>query len=201
LVITAIAVLGCVGFSVEWFQDDATTPKHGGAFWKPLISATSFDAVIDCEAIVIVDVRSQEAYLEGHIPGSINLPVLMLVSGWIVSDELLMELPPVDDLEDMLSEAGISHDSKIVLISVASMPIRIQLACRFSGSLTSASRLGCSGKGKSHGDFLSPNNFTTLVLDQLLFSFFNSDPTRNASRQHFPHHHSHNKTAMFFLIK
>lgn len=86
-------------------------------YWQPLISVITLDAVKDCEGVVIVDVRSQEEYTEGHIPGSINLPILMPVSGWIVSGELLMELPPLDDLVDMLSEAGISKDSKIVLIS------------------------------------------------------------------------------------
>jgi thiosulfate/3-mercaptopyruvate sulfurtransferase len=116
LIVTAIAVLSCFGCSEDWLRDDAVMPNPGGA-WQSLISASTLDAVKDCEALVIVDVRSQEEYLEGHIPGSINLPILMPVSAWIVSGELLMELPPVEDLEDMLGEAGISNDSKIVLIS------------------------------------------------------------------------------------
>lgn len=117
LIVTAITLLTCFGCSEEGFKDEVVISNPGGGLWQPLISANLLEAAMDCEEVVVVDVRSQEEYLEGHIPGSINLPILMPVSAWIVSDELLMELPPVEDLEAMLSAAGISNKSKVVVIS------------------------------------------------------------------------------------
>lgn len=122
LIVTAIAVLTCFGCSEEWLRDNVVIGNPGDGCWEPLISTSSLDAVKDYEKVVVVDVRSEEEYSEGHVPGSINLPILMPVSDWIVSDELLMELPPVEDLEAMLSDAGISNNSKIVLISGNSVP-------------------------------------------------------------------------------
>ncbi|TCO11105.1 sulfurtransferase [Natronoflexus pectinivorans] len=117
LIVTAIAILSCFGCSEDWLEKNPGIINPADGIWEPLISAINLNAIKDFEQVVVVDVRAQEEYLEGHVPGSINIPILMPSSGWIVSDELLMELPPLDDLEDMLSEAGISNDSKIVLIS------------------------------------------------------------------------------------
>lgn len=116
LIVAAIAALTCFGCSEDWI-DDGIISDPDGCNWKPLITSTALDIIKDSKSVIVVDVRSEEEYLAGHVPGSINLPIMMPVSGWIVSDELLMELPPLEDLENMLSEAGISKKSKVVLIS------------------------------------------------------------------------------------
>lgn len=121
LIVAAIAVLTCFGCSEDWLGDDIIS-NPDGKNWKPLISSRALDIIKDSKSVIVIDVRSEEEYLAGHVPGSINLPILMPVSGWIVSDELLMELPPLEDLESMLSEAGISTNSKVVLISGNAAP-------------------------------------------------------------------------------
>ena len=94
-----------------------------GVKMPPLVSAEELNDVKDFKNVVLIDVRSEDEYLAGHIPGSINLPFSMPVCGWCISGELWMELPDVDSLENMLGNAGIENNSKIILISgVAEAP-------------------------------------------------------------------------------
>ena len=66
--------------------------------------------------LVIVDIREPRLYEAGHIPGSISIPFSPM-SDWAVSDdELLMELPPDEDLFALLGDWGIGPDSTVVLV-------------------------------------------------------------------------------------
>ena len=56
--------------------------------------------------LTIIDIREPRLYEAGHIPGSISIPFSPM-SDWAVSDdELLMELPPDDDLFALLARLG-----------------------------------------------------------------------------------------------
>ncbi len=70
----------------------------------------------DAGGLVIVDIREPRLYEAGHIPGSISIPFSPM-SDWAVSDdELLMELPPDEDLFRLLGDWGIGLDSTVVLV-------------------------------------------------------------------------------------
>ena len=66
--------------------------------------------------LVIVDIREPRLYEAGHVPGSISIPFSPM-SDWAVSDdELLMELPPDEDLFGLLGDWGLALDSAVVLV-------------------------------------------------------------------------------------
>jgi thiosulfate/3-mercaptopyruvate sulfurtransferase len=66
--------------------------------------------------VAIVDIREPRLYEAGHVPGSISIPFSPM-SDWAVSDDdLLMELPPDEDLFRLLSDWGIGPDSAVVLV-------------------------------------------------------------------------------------
>ena len=63
--------------------------------------------------LVVVDLRKVEDYQAGHIPGSVNV----FYGSWAIKvGTLLNELPPVDDLADVIGGAGIGNDSQVVLV-------------------------------------------------------------------------------------
>ena len=67
-------------------------------------------------SLVIIDIREPRLYEASHIPGSISIPFSPM-SDWAVSDdELLMELPPDEDLFGLLGDWGIGPDSTVVLV-------------------------------------------------------------------------------------
>lgn len=94
---------------------------------EPLVSAAWLEAHLgdsapaaadgsSGERLVIVDLREPRLYELGHIPGSISIPFSPM-SEWAVSDdELLMELPPAEDLFELLGHWGIGPDSAVVLV-------------------------------------------------------------------------------------
>jgi thiosulfate/3-mercaptopyruvate sulfurtransferase len=67
-------------------------------------------------ALVVIDIRETRLYDAGHIPGSISIPFSPM-SDWAVSDdELLMELPPVDDLFRLLGDWCIDGGTTVALV-------------------------------------------------------------------------------------
>jgi thiosulfate/3-mercaptopyruvate sulfurtransferase len=65
---------------------------------------------------VTVDTRKVEEYKEGHIPGAVS----SFFGSWIIEkDKLILELPPDDDLLDLIGSLGIKPDSIVVVVSSA----------------------------------------------------------------------------------
>jgi thiosulfate/3-mercaptopyruvate sulfurtransferase len=85
----------------------------------PLVSTDWLEACLDGVAepgLVVVDIREPRLYDAGHIPGSILIPFSPM-SDWAVSDDdLLMELPPDEDLCRLLDDHGITSSSAVVLV-------------------------------------------------------------------------------------
>lgn len=75
---------------------------------SPLVSREAVEAAIGTDA-VIVDTRSPEEFAEGHIPGAVNLDWLELV------DDESRGLKADSELEEVLSERGITRDRRVVL--------------------------------------------------------------------------------------
>ncbi len=63
---------------------------------------------IDNKMLVLVDLRSKDEYIKGHIENSVNIPGLKSLF-----DESFM-MPKLDFLSDLLSDAGIDHNSLVV---------------------------------------------------------------------------------------
>jgi thiosulfate/3-mercaptopyruvate sulfurtransferase len=90
----------------------------------PIVSADWLGVNIVDPNLVILDIRSAEEYAKGHIPGAINVPFEVPVSAWIVmKDGLLLELPPAEELFNTVGKAGITKDSKVVIVGRTTDPM------------------------------------------------------------------------------
>lgn len=79
----------------------------------PIVSTDWLQKNLKNVKVVIVDVRKVEDYKAGHIPGAVNV----FYGSWAIKKgDLLNELPPIDDLADVVGSAGIDKDSLVVVI-------------------------------------------------------------------------------------
>lgn len=63
--------------------------------------------------LVIVDIRKVEDYKAGHVPGAVNA----FYGSWAIKKgDLLNELPTLDDLTEVIGNAGIGPASLVVLV-------------------------------------------------------------------------------------
>lgn len=86
----------------------------------PIVSTDWLNENIDALDIIVIDIRSRKEFIEGHIPRSINIPFDPLKSAWsIVRDELLLEIPSLSDLFYVIELAGLSKNSKVVIVNRA----------------------------------------------------------------------------------
>jgi thiosulfate/3-mercaptopyruvate sulfurtransferase len=66
--------------------------------------------------LTIIDIRFEEEYAAGHIPGAISVP-FGLNSAWAESDDvLILELPADEDLFKMMGDCGLTVDSEVVIV-------------------------------------------------------------------------------------
>lgn len=65
-------------------------------------------------SIVVLDIRSARQYTEGHIPGSVNIPLSLLAPS---RDGLLFELPANKDLQNLFGTHGIDRSSTVVVVN------------------------------------------------------------------------------------
>ncbi|MBN2526781.1 MAG: sulfurtransferase [Deltaproteobacteria bacterium] len=87
--------------------------------------ARSIDPIVSTEwletnqtNVVIVDIRSTEAYEAGHISGAISEPWAVPFSAWITMPDsgLLLEMPAAEDLFAAIGALGISKYTKVVVV-------------------------------------------------------------------------------------
>jgi thiosulfate/3-mercaptopyruvate sulfurtransferase len=89
---------------------------------EPIVSTDWLESQLGSKGPAIIDLRSTEDYEVGHIPGAISVP-FSPVSAWADSDdELLLELPPKDDLLGTIGECGLSAESRVVMVGGAPGP-------------------------------------------------------------------------------
>ncbi len=96
-----------VGFSILLLFSSASYAGKASSGKRPLVDA-AWLAQNRAHA-VLVDLRSKEAYLEGHIPGAISVPVDGLQSK---PDDILL---PVPRLNRILGESGLDLGKDVVL--------------------------------------------------------------------------------------
>jgi thiosulfate/3-mercaptopyruvate sulfurtransferase len=79
----------------------------------PIVSTDWLQKNLKNAKVVIVDVRKVEDYKAGHIPGAVNV----FYGSWAIKKgDLLNELPPIDDLTDVIGSAGIGKDSLVIVV-------------------------------------------------------------------------------------
>jgi len=79
----------------------------------PVVSTDWLQKNLKKGNLVIVDLRKVEEYQAGHVPGSVNA----FYGSWAIKKgDLLNELPPVEDLADVIGGAGIDKNTLVVLV-------------------------------------------------------------------------------------
>ena len=79
----------------------------------PIVSVSDLEKNLTNPQVVVVDVRKVEEYKAGHIPGAVNV----VYGSWAIKKgDLLNELPPIDDLAEVIGNAGIDKDSIVVIV-------------------------------------------------------------------------------------
>jgi thiosulfate/3-mercaptopyruvate sulfurtransferase len=104
--------------SPAWLQAHLESQDEAGAASAapPAAAPSASPSVAATGALVVIDIREPRLYDAGHIPGSVSIPFSPM-SDWAVSDdELLMELPPVDDLFRLLGDWCIDGGTTVVLV-------------------------------------------------------------------------------------
>lgn len=86
----------------------------------PFVSAEWLEGHLD-DGLVIIDVRAEELYAAGHIPGTISVP-FGLISAWADSGELILELPPTDALLKTIGDCGLTSISRVVIVGPSPDP-------------------------------------------------------------------------------
>lgn len=80
---------------------------------NPIVSTDWLEKNLANPNLITVDIRKVEDYKAGHIPNAINV----IYGSWaIMKGGLRNELPPTDDLLDVISSAGIGADSIVVVV-------------------------------------------------------------------------------------
>lgn len=85
----------------------------------PLVSVEWLADHLTRQGLVIIDIRAADAYAAGHIPQSINIPAGFYVNTApedMAPGGLFMELPPQEDLFELLGNAGITPTSTVVVV-------------------------------------------------------------------------------------
>ncbi|MBS7641085.1 MAG: rhodanese-like domain-containing protein [Candidatus Bathyarchaeia archaeon] len=83
----------------------------------PIVSTQWLHENLGRQNLVIVDIRSREEYLKGHIPGAINVPFDFPESAWItVRNGLLLEIPAKEALFQTIGSMGIKSDSLVIVV-------------------------------------------------------------------------------------
>jgi thiosulfate/3-mercaptopyruvate sulfurtransferase len=79
----------------------------------PIVSVGDLEKNLTNPKVVVLDVRKVEEYKAGHIPSAVNAAY----GSWAIKKgDLLNELPPIDDLAEIIGSAGINKDSMVVII-------------------------------------------------------------------------------------
>lgn len=85
----------------------------------PIVSPDWLAANTADPKIVIVDIRKVEDYRAGHVPKAVNI----FYNTWAITQgKLRNEVPPLDDLTDIINSAGIAADSKVVIVGNSDIP-------------------------------------------------------------------------------
>jgi thiosulfate/3-mercaptopyruvate sulfurtransferase len=84
----------------------------------PIVSTTWLHENLGLENLVILDIRSAEAYALDHIPGAVSEPFSVPFSAWItMRDDLLLEVPDKEVLFAAIGGLGITAEKWVVVVT------------------------------------------------------------------------------------
>ncbi len=116
LVFICIVATGCFIASIGLCR-----PRCARAI-DPVVSASWLSEALGMSNLVVLDVRSEAQYLEGHIPGAINAPFAVPISLWSsMPDDLLLEVPDEATLFASLGGLGLLADTQVVVVSAPNL--------------------------------------------------------------------------------
>ncbi|MGB9854095.1 MAG: sulfurtransferase [Candidatus Bathyarchaeales archaeon] len=118
----ALSMLISQGFACVGPIFPCYCPRH----IPPIVSTRWLSANLNRRNLVVLDVRSPDAYSEGHILGAINVPE----GEWYVNDPFTvdvsipwMEMPDKEELFNLIGGAGITKNSLVVVVGSTSGPL------------------------------------------------------------------------------
>jgi len=98
----------------------------------PIVSVDWLEANLQDPRLVVLDVRKVEQYQAGHIPNAVS----SFYRAWAFrKGELYSEIPELDDLEEMIGEAGIGVESIVVVAGSVSTPVESYQSARVACTL------------------------------------------------------------------
>jgi len=98
----------------------------------PLVTTKWLAENITRPGLVAIDIRTNQEYKAGHIPGAVNSPF----SSWAIEKNgLLLELPEADELFNAIGAAGIKSDSRVVVVNKTDTPFDLADAARVAYTL------------------------------------------------------------------
>jgi thiosulfate/3-mercaptopyruvate sulfurtransferase len=85
----------------------------------PVVSTDWLEKNLTSPKLKMVDIRKLEEYKDGHVPGSLS----SFYGAWAVKKGTNQnDLPPDDDLTDLIGSLGINRDSQVVVIGKSDTP-------------------------------------------------------------------------------
>ena len=85
----------------------------------PIVSTDWLEKNLASPKLKMVDIRKLEEYKDGHVPGSLS----SFYGVWAIKKGMNQnELPPDDDLADLIGSLGITKDSQVVVIGKTDTP-------------------------------------------------------------------------------
>jgi thiosulfate/3-mercaptopyruvate sulfurtransferase len=112
-------VSGCQ--QVKEKEKEKRVEKASVEFENPdlLVSTDWLEQHLTDEDIKIVDVRSEEDYKKGHIPGAVNLPVKKTVDA---DNPIPGMVAPKEKIEELLGNLGISNEDRVIVYDKGGTP-------------------------------------------------------------------------------
>ena len=88
----------------------------------PIVSVDWLSNNIGQNNLIILDVRSAAEYETGHIANSISAPFARESIWAVTRNNLTLEVPVIEELQDTISSCGITDDSVVVIVSSKNLP-------------------------------------------------------------------------------
>lgn len=94
---------------------------------SPIVSTNWLEKNLKDPKLIIIDIRLDEEYADGHIPNAINIPFPDAVenpsSQWFIErNGLLLEVPDEADLFATIGSVGIKNDSPVIVVPKLELP-------------------------------------------------------------------------------
>tara|TARA_Y100001970_G_scaffold293332_1_gene439480 strand:- start:40586 stop:41524 length:939 start_codon:yes stop_codon:yes gene_type:complete len=126
-----IALIFCMAVFMTYLTPHSSEAKL--VEFKPLISAVELENISSNQKLTLIDIRG-DAYIKGHIPGSLSAPYPL----WRGPSDNPGKLISVSNLNHLLSELGIVSDSYVVIIYQGKNATDFGAAARVYWTLKSA---------------------------------------------------------------